>query len=205
MCSALARRTSVAMVLTYLTLLVLFVVPMGMGWYLQGIPRSRRNSWPHSPSPARTRRPSASRCTPRRSEAWMQPAEPVARSVLIPITPGLPAAGLGDLPADLSAALPGVFFVTYLAFRWRWWRAGGIGLAGSVQAEPIPATCIDVSFRVGVDWAPSLEASAERPVLEIPHLVGPAHERDLHRDARDRPGLALAADRDLQGVLGVDR
>src|SRR5262245_24605460 len=37
MCSALARRTSVAMVLTYLTLLILFVLPMGMGWYLQGI------------------------------------------------------------------------------------------------------------------------------------------------------------------------
>src|SRR5262249_31256830 len=37
MCSALARKTSVAMVLTYLTLLLLFVLPMGLGWYLQGI------------------------------------------------------------------------------------------------------------------------------------------------------------------------
>ena len=36
LCSALSRRTSVALVLTYMTLLVLFVGPVGMGWYLQG-------------------------------------------------------------------------------------------------------------------------------------------------------------------------
>src|SRR5580692_1736357 len=38
LCSALARKTSTAMVLTYLTLLILFVMPMGLAWYLQGIP-----------------------------------------------------------------------------------------------------------------------------------------------------------------------
>ena len=37
MCSALARRTATAMVMTYLTLLVLFVLPMGVQYYLQGI------------------------------------------------------------------------------------------------------------------------------------------------------------------------
>ncbi len=37
LCSSLARRTSVAMVLTYMTLLILFVMPMGLAWYLQGI------------------------------------------------------------------------------------------------------------------------------------------------------------------------
>src|SRR3954454_23293800 len=36
LCSALSRRTSVALVLTYLTLLILFAGPVGMGWYLQG-------------------------------------------------------------------------------------------------------------------------------------------------------------------------
>src|SRR3954454_11521563 len=36
LCSALARRTTVALVLTYVTLLILFVGPVGMGWYLQG-------------------------------------------------------------------------------------------------------------------------------------------------------------------------
>ena len=43
MCSALARRTSTAMVLTYLTLLVLFVVPMGLSWYLEGISQDTRS------------------------------------------------------------------------------------------------------------------------------------------------------------------
>src|SRR5271156_234962 len=37
MCSSLARRTSTAMVLTYLGLLLLFVLPMGVQYYLQGI------------------------------------------------------------------------------------------------------------------------------------------------------------------------
>ena len=37
MCSALARRTSTAMVVTYLTLLILFVVPLGLELYLRGI------------------------------------------------------------------------------------------------------------------------------------------------------------------------
>ena len=41
LCSALCRRTSTAMVLTYMTLLILFVLPIGLGWYLQGISRSR--------------------------------------------------------------------------------------------------------------------------------------------------------------------
>src|SRR5262249_52272700 len=44
MCSALSRRTSVAMVTTYMTLLILFVGPVGMGWYLRGfetIPEER--------------------------------------------------------------------------------------------------------------------------------------------------------------------
>src|SRR5262249_58717961 len=38
MCSALSRRTSVAMVTTYMTLLVLFVGPVGLVSYLQGFP-----------------------------------------------------------------------------------------------------------------------------------------------------------------------
>ena len=45
LCSALSRRTSVAIVLTYMTLLVLFVGPVGLGWYLQGFSRSRRSDW----------------------------------------------------------------------------------------------------------------------------------------------------------------
>ena len=36
-------------------------------------------------------------------------------------------AGLGDLPGDLPAALPDFLGMTYLAFRWRWWKAGDAG------------------------------------------------------------------------------
>src|SRR3954471_17242578 len=35
LCSSLARRTSVALVVTYLTLLILFAGPVGLGWYLR--------------------------------------------------------------------------------------------------------------------------------------------------------------------------
>ena len=60
MCSALARRTSTAMVMTYLTLLVLFVLPMGLSWYLQGISQDQSftpNDWRRSRSPAHSRPP----------------------------------------------------------------------------------------------------------------------------------------------------
>ena len=45
LCSALSRKTSVAMVLTYMTLLVLFVGPVGVRWYLEGFGtcRTRRS------------------------------------------------------------------------------------------------------------------------------------------------------------------
>ena len=43
MCSSLVRRTSTAMVLTYLMLLVLFVLPMGLSWYLEGMVEAGRS------------------------------------------------------------------------------------------------------------------------------------------------------------------
>ena len=42
------------------------------------------------------------------------------------------------------------------------------------------------------------------PVLEIPHLVRPAHQRDRHGNHVDRAGFALAADPDFQGEFRVD-
>jgi ABC-type transport system involved in multi-copper enzyme maturation permease subunit len=127
MCSSLARRSSVALVLTYLTLLLLFVLPMGLGWYLQGIasvnPERLAGLTVTSPF-------SAALSVPMhigRNEAWVNQPVNVRDSVLVPIAPGLRlpvwAIFLGIYP-PLSL----VFFgVTYLAFRWRWWRAGGTG------------------------------------------------------------------------------
>ena len=56
LCSALSRRTSVAMVVTYMTLLVLFVGPVGLSWYLQGFDvdlRGAPGDADGSPAPSR--------------------------------------------------------------------------------------------------------------------------------------------------------
>ena len=99
MCSSLARRTSVAMVLTYMTLLILFVLPMGLGWYLQGIPSVSKEKLAAltitSPFSAALSVPMHT--TPQRG------AGPTSRSpsripVLDPDHAEHPAAGLGDLP-----------------------------------------------------------------------------------------------------------
>ena len=127
MCSALARRTSTAMVLTYLTLLVLFVLPMGLELYLQGIASVSEEQLAAltvtSPFSAALSVPMHTT----RSEIWSDQPLAVPDPVLVPITRNfsLPvwAIFLCIYP-PLSLAFLGV---TYLAFRWRWWRAGGLG------------------------------------------------------------------------------
>jgi ABC-type transport system involved in multi-copper enzyme maturation permease subunit len=127
MCSSLARRTSVAMVLTYLTLLVLFVLPMGLRWYLSAfasITKERLDVLTiTSPFSAALSVPMHTT----RNEAWTNPPIPVEETVLIPITSGvrLPVWAIFLLiypPLSLC-----FFWVTYAAFRWRWWRSGGLG------------------------------------------------------------------------------
>ena len=125
MCSALTRRTSVAMVTTYLTLLALFVGPVGLGWYLEGfgsITEQRLAAFtitsPYSAAmsvPMHVYHPSSMSTEPLK----------VAPSVLVNVTPtlGLPVWAIFlCLYPPLCVVL---FAVTYLAFRWRWWRAGG--------------------------------------------------------------------------------
>ncbi len=125
LCSALSRRTSVAMVLTYMTLLFLFVVPVGLGWYLQGftsITEERRAALtvtsPYSAAFSIPMRPS-------RFNASMNETATIPDSVLVALTPDLklPVWALFlILFPPLCLVLNGV---TYLAFRWRWWSAGG--------------------------------------------------------------------------------
>jgi hypothetical protein len=127
MCSSLARRTPTAMVMTYLTLLVLFVLPIGIEWYLRGI------SWITETQLASltvTSPFSAALSVPMhtaRNDLWMNQQLNVPDAVLVPVAPqiGLPvwAVFLCIYP-PLCAAL---YWVTYLAFRWRWWRSGGLG------------------------------------------------------------------------------
>lgn len=122
LCSALARRTSVAMVLTYVSLLVLFAGPIGAGRFLQGftdISEERLATLtvisPYSATfsvPLRFRSPEMS---------FELASEGLAQTGLLP--------GI-DLPVwavflilypPLSALC---FGFTYIAFRYRWWKAG---------------------------------------------------------------------------------
>ena len=128
LCSSLARKTSVAMVLTYSTLLALFVMPMGLSWYLQGIPSVTKQELAAmtvtSPFSAALSVPMRGS----REESFMNTPTPVQDSgVLLPILPGIQlpvwAIFLCIYP-PLSLVL---YFFTYLAFRWRWWRSGGLG------------------------------------------------------------------------------
>ncbi len=127
MCSALARRTATAMVLTYLTLLALFVLPLGVEWYLQGTDwlddKKRAMLTVTSPFSAALSVPMHTL----RGEAIGNQPLAVSESILIPITRSIRLPiwliFLGIYP--LVSAL--FFWITYLAFRWRWWRAGGLG------------------------------------------------------------------------------
>jgi ABC-type transport system involved in multi-copper enzyme maturation permease subunit len=127
LCSSLARRTSVAMVLTYMTLLTLFVMPMGLSWYLQGIESVSKE---YLAAFSVTSPFSAALSVPMqttRNEVFSNAPGSVSDSVLIQVAPGI------NLPVwaiflCIYPPLSLVFiFLTYLAFRWRWWRSGGLG------------------------------------------------------------------------------
>jgi ABC-type transport system involved in multi-copper enzyme maturation permease subunit len=127
MCSSLARRTPTAMVMTYLALLFLFALPLGVDWYLRG------TSWGTEQQLAAltvTSPFSAALSVPMhtaRSDLWANQALNVPEAVLVPlgVSFGLPvwAVFLGIYP-PLCVVF---YWITYLAFRWRWWRSGGLG------------------------------------------------------------------------------
>jgi len=130
MCSALVRRTSTAMVLTYLSLLVLFVLPMGLSWYLQGMSQEQSWSVERLASLTVTSPYSAALSVPMhtsRLENWTGAPMNVEPTVLIHLWRGV------DLPVwtiflALYPPLSLVFVgITYLGFRWRWWKAGDSG------------------------------------------------------------------------------
>jgi hypothetical protein len=127
MFSALVRRTSTAMVMTYLSLLLLFAVPVGLERYLEGIASVTTEQLAAitvtSPFSAALGVPMQGP----RPESRFNPPATTPQQVMVPI------AGNLSLPVwaiflciypPLCMILLGV---TYLAFRWRWWRAGGLG------------------------------------------------------------------------------
>ena len=126
MCSSLSRKTSAAIVSTYMSLFVLFVGPVGLGWYLQGFESisEERLAALTITSPY-----SAALSVPmhvyRTAANWSTDQIQVAPSVLVPIGPwfSLPVWSIFLL---IYPPLCLIFFgVTYLAFRLRWWKAGG--------------------------------------------------------------------------------
>jgi len=125
--SALSRRTSVAMVLTYMTLLILFVGPLGLGWYLQ---KFASISEEQLASFTLTSPFSAAFSIPMHVSKYQgltNENPKIPPPVLVSLFPGT------DLPVWtwFLALYPPLclilYGVTYLAFRWRWWRAGGLG------------------------------------------------------------------------------
>ena len=114
MCSSLVRRTSTAMVLTYLTLLVLFVLPMGLSWYLAGDERREQSFTPERLASFTVTSPfSAALSVPMhtsRIENWAGTSMQRGAVALGPADPAHRPARLDHLPGALPAAelpLPG--------------------------------------------------------------------------------------------------
>jgi len=130
MCSALVRRTSTAMILTYLTLLVLFVLPMGLSWYLEGISQDPSFTPERLAAITVTSPFSAALSVPMhtsRIESWTGQPLHVPPQVLIQLTPNL-ALPVWAIFLAIYPPLSLVFVgISYLAFRWRWWQAGDSG------------------------------------------------------------------------------
>ncbi len=119
LCSALSRRTSVAMVLTYMSLLLLFVGPVGTFKFFQNFSKvdERKLSVLTVVSPFAA----AFSVDPASTSSWTGGSgEPAVKPILLPWI---------DQPvwvAYLVLAMPiclVLFGFTYLAFRWRWWAA----------------------------------------------------------------------------------
>lgn len=127
MCSALVRRTSTAMILTYLTLLVLFVLPMGLSWYLEGISQDQSFTPERLAAITVTSPFSAALSVPMhtsRIENWTGQSLNVPPPVLIQLTRNL-ALPVWVIFLVIYPPLSFVFVgISYLAFRWRWWKAG---------------------------------------------------------------------------------
>jgi ABC-type transport system involved in multi-copper enzyme maturation permease subunit len=128
LCSALSRKTSVAMVLTYMVLLILFVGPVGMRSYLEVFGNV---SYERIAALTVTSPYSAAFSIPMRpSQLSMSSAGEAAASELSMKATLIPGLGLPVWAAFLMLypILAVVLYgATYLAFRVRWWKAGGTG------------------------------------------------------------------------------
>ncbi len=122
--SSMARKTSVAMVLTYLSLLVLFAGPIGLRWYLQGFTEIsvERLDWLTITSPF-----SAAFDVPLKPSALntFATAEAMRAASEQKYLPGVPIPVWGAFLLLYPILCLIIFGITNVAFRYRWWKAGG--------------------------------------------------------------------------------
>ncbi|SIO00098.1 ABC-2 family transporter protein [Singulisphaera sp. GP187] len=127
LCSSLSRKTSVAIVLTYMSLLLLFVGPVGLNYYLQGfssITEERLAAFTvTSPYSAAFSIP----MTPIKPSGFSNDNPALPPSIKVEMIPGFPLPVWANFLLLYPPACLLLFGVTYLAFRWRWWRAGAGG------------------------------------------------------------------------------
>ncbi|HEX8201320.1 MAG TPA: ABC transporter permease subunit, partial [Isosphaeraceae bacterium] len=126
LCSALSRRTSVAMVLTYLSLLVLFVGPVGLRSYLLAFRSEISEAQLSALTVTSPFSAALSLPLPRNSLSSPSMGETQAQAAN-PFGPPIPGLGLPVWAVYLLVTPPlclVLFALTYLAFRWRWWKAG---------------------------------------------------------------------------------
>jgi ABC-type transport system involved in multi-copper enzyme maturation permease subunit len=124
LCSSLVRRTPVALVLTYLALLVLFAGPVGLVQFSRLVAPDVAEQ---SLALVKVTSPfSAAFSVPvPRSQASYYGTESDFRPR--PDGPAIPGVGLPVWAAYLIVApilSAGLFGITYVTFRWRWWKAG---------------------------------------------------------------------------------
>jgi ABC-type transport system involved in multi-copper enzyme maturation permease subunit len=119
MCSALSRRTAVAMVATYLVLLLLFAAPVGINRFLLGFTDIAEDRLAAltvtSPFSA------ALSVTRARSTGITSSLAPDTSVANVPVL-DLPVWTVYLAIAPILCAV--LYAVTYVAFRWRWWKAG---------------------------------------------------------------------------------
>ncbi len=121
LCSSLSRRTAVAMVLTYMTLLVAFVGPLGTRWFLQGFFVNISEEQLSTLTVTSPFSAAFSVDTPASNEGSTGGTESSNKTPLIPVINQPVWVAFLVLEPAICVILYGM---TYLAFRWRWWRAG---------------------------------------------------------------------------------
>ena len=126
LCSALSRKTSAAMVLTYMVLLILFVGPIGVRKYLEGFGEI---SYEKIDALTITSPYSAALSIPMKPSQLSAPDNNMNTAASINLQPTLvPGIGLPVWAVFLAIYPPiclVLFGLTLVAFRYRWWRAGG--------------------------------------------------------------------------------